>query len=66
MVHFLQYPNTFNELHHTKTGLKIFVIVSTDYIFIVSAIPKEGLSGLVPSKASFGKTMGKMIRPVLA
>ena len=34
------------ELGHTKTGLKIFVIV----------IPKEGLAGTNPFKLSFGMT----------
>ncbi len=45
-----------SELHHAKTGLKIFVAV----------IPKEGLIRLVPGKPSFGKAPTKMLRPVFA
>ena len=35
------------EPHHTKTDLKIFVVV----------IPKEGLVGTRPAKPSFGMTL---------
>ncbi len=34
-------------------------------IFLVSTMPKEGMTGLMPPEPSFGMTMTKILRPVL-